>query len=129
MMLQTLVENAIKHGISKQMKGGVIKIVSDVKQNRHELLVQNTGHLNGFVKQGGGFGLSSTKDRLHILYGGSASFEIKQVNDTLVEAKVLIPIGEEEQMNRRTKSRATEEGRKSEYRTDEHGISNVEGNK
>jgi sensor histidine kinase YesM len=94
MMLQTLVENAIKHGISKQMKGGVIKIVSDVKENQHELLVQNTGHLNGYAKRGGGFGIASTKDRLHLLYGDKASFEIKQVEETLVEAKVLMPLGE-----------------------------------
>ena len=92
MMLQTLVENAIKHGISKQMKGGVIKIISDVNQSQHELLVQNTGHLNGFAKHGGGFGISSTKDRLSLLYGEKASFEIKQVNETLVEARVVMPL-------------------------------------
>lgn len=94
MMLQTLVENAIKHGISKQMKGGLIRIVSDVKDNQHELVVQNTGHLNGYQKHGGGFGISSTKDRLNLLYGEKASFEIKQLDATLVEAKVLMPMGE-----------------------------------
>jgi two-component system, LytTR family, sensor kinase len=92
MMLQTLVENAIKHGISKQMKGGVIKIVSDINQNQHELLVQNTGHLNGYAKHGGGFGIASTKDRLSLLYGEKASFEIKQLNETLVEARVIMPM-------------------------------------
>lgn len=92
MMLQTLVENAIKHGISKQMKGGVIKIASRINQNQHELLVQNTGHLNGFAKQGGGFGISSTKDRLNLLYGDRASFEIRQLADTLVEARVVMPL-------------------------------------
>jgi sensor histidine kinase YesM len=51
MMLQTLVENAIKHGISKQVKGGVVKITSDIKGNFHELSVQNTGHLNGGSKK------------------------------------------------------------------------------
>jgi two-component system, LytTR family, sensor kinase len=91
MMLQTLVENAIKHGISKQMKGGIIKIISDIKQNQHELLVQNTGHLNGFSKSGG-FGIASTKDRLSLLYGERASFEIKQLDDQLVEARVLMPV-------------------------------------
>ena len=91
MMLQTLVENAIKHGISKQMKGGIIKISSDIKQNQHELLVQNTGHLNGFSKQAG-FGIASTKDRLNLLYGEKASFEIRQLNEMLVEARVLMPV-------------------------------------
>ena len=43
MMLQTLVENAIKHGISKQINGGIVKMISDFKDNYHELTVQNTG--------------------------------------------------------------------------------------
>jgi two-component system, LytTR family, sensor kinase len=94
MMLQTLVENAIKHGISKQMKGGVIKIVSQIKDNQHQLLVQNTGYLNGYAKHGSGFGIASTKDRLNLLYGEKASFEINQVDATLVEAKVQMPMTE-----------------------------------
>ena len=91
MMLQTLVENAIKHGISKQVRGGVVKIISDFKGNYHELTVQNTGYLNG-GKKSTGFGLSSTQDRLQLLYGDKAKFEIKQVETDLVEAKVLIPV-------------------------------------
>jgi LytS/YehU family sensor histidine kinase len=90
MMLQTLVENAIKHGISKQIKGGVVKITSDFKGDYHELAVQNTGHLNGH-QQNEGFGISSTQNRLNLLYGSKASFEIRQVDPTMVEAKVLIP--------------------------------------
>jgi LytS/YehU family sensor histidine kinase len=90
MMLQTLVENAIKHGISKQINGGVVRITSDFKGNFHELAVQNTGHLNGGINTEG-FGLSSTNDRLSLLYGDKATFQIKQVTPSLVEAKVLIP--------------------------------------
>lgn len=105
MMLQTLVENAIKHGISKQMKGGVIKIVSKISDNRHQLLVQNTGHLNGYAKHSGGFGIASTKDRLNLLYGERASFEIHQVDATLVEAKIQMPLGEEEPLARRARNR------------------------
>ena len=91
MMLQTLVENAIKHGISKQIKGGVVKVISDFKNDYHELVVQNTGYLNGSVNAEG-FGLSSTTNRLNLLYGDKAKFEIKQVNGSMVEAKVMIPV-------------------------------------
>jgi len=93
MMLQTLVENAIKHGISKQINGGIVKIISDFKDHYHELTVQNTGYLNGYTNTEG-FGLSSTTNRLNLLYGDKAKFEIKQVNSTLVEAKVQIPVSE-----------------------------------
>jgi two-component system, LytTR family, sensor kinase len=90
MMLQTLVENAIKHGISKQVNGGVVKVISDFKNNYHEMAVQNTGYLNGGMNKEG-FGLSSTTNRLNLIYGDKARFEIKQ-NGTLVEAKVLLPV-------------------------------------
>jgi two-component system LytT family sensor kinase len=93
MMLQTLVENAIKHGIGKQVSGGVVKVISDFKDDYHELIVQNSGYLNGYLNgHGDGFGLSSTKNRLHLLFGEKANFEIRQVNNELVEARVLIPV-------------------------------------
>ena len=91
MMLQTLVENAIKHGISKQINGGIVKIISDFKGDYHQLVVQNTGQLNGKMNAEG-FGLSSTTDRLSLLYGDRGRFDIKQINGSLVEAKVLIPL-------------------------------------
>ena len=91
MMLQTLVENAIKHGIGKQISGGIVRIISDFNENYYELAVQNTGQLNG-LQNGEGFGLSSTTDRLNLLYGDKAKFEIKQITTSLVEAKLLLPI-------------------------------------
>lgn len=92
MMLQTLVENAIKHGISKRVDGGVIKVISDFKNNYHELAVQNTGKLNGYTENQEGFGLSSTVNRINLLYGDKASFRIEQVAPSLVEARLLIPV-------------------------------------
>ncbi len=91
MMLQTLVENAIKHGISKQVEGGSIKIVSDFRDDVHELLVQNTGHIDGAINTDG-FGIASTQNRLRLLYGNKAAFEIKNVNGNMVQAKVTIPV-------------------------------------
>jgi two-component sensor histidine kinase len=90
MMLQTLVENAIKHGISKQLHGGTVKIVSDFKDNYHEMVIRNTGRLNGSANEGG-FGLVSTRNRLQLLFGQNANFDIRELNGNTVEATVLIP--------------------------------------
>lgn len=91
MMLQTLVENAIKHGIGREISGGMITIISDFKGDYHELVVQNSGTLNGQINDDG-FGLSSTKNRLQLLFGEKSNFEIKQVNGNIVQARVLIPV-------------------------------------
>jgi sensor histidine kinase YesM len=91
MMLQTLVENAIKHGISRQVDGGKVKIISDFKDNYHELVILNTGVLNG-KRNKDGFGLASTQNRLQILFGQKANFNIREVNGNTVEARVLIPV-------------------------------------
>lgn len=90
MMLQTLVENAIKHGISKKIKGGVVKITSRFTDHHFELIVQNTGMLEEEPVEEG-FGLKSTRDRLKLLFQGKAVFNIKSINGNEVEAKIIMP--------------------------------------
>ena len=90
MMLQTLVENSIKHGISKLINGGEIIIISDFKDNHHEISVRNTGKLLDNINADG-FGITSTYDRLNLLFGKNAHFEIKNI-DGMVEAKIKIPV-------------------------------------
>jgi len=93
MMLQTLVENAIKHGISKQINGGMIRIISDFKNGHHELVVQNSGKLNGHKGNNDeGFGIKSTQDRLNLLYQGKANFEIHDIEGSMVESKIIMPV-------------------------------------
>lgn len=89
MMLQTLVENAIKHGVGTQLEGGVVKVISDFNNNYHRLIVTNSGHLNGHANADG-FGLSSTRNRLDLLFGGRAEFELTQEGEQVV-ARILIP--------------------------------------
>jgi two-component sensor histidine kinase len=94
MMLQTLVENSIKHGISKLVNGGVVRIVANFKGDDLELLVQNTGQLNGNNGHinGDGFGIKSTQDRLNLMYQGKAHFEIKNMDNNMVQSKVTMPV-------------------------------------
>jgi sensor histidine kinase YesM len=90
MMLQTLVENAIKHGLGKQPGDCFIKIISKFEADKHVLKVQNNGVL--LETETDGFGLQSTRERLNILYRGNALFEIYQCNPNQVTAKLVIPI-------------------------------------
>lgn len=91
MMLQTLVENAIKHGISKEVQGGLIRISSATREGFHELIVQNSGSLSS-TSGDEGFGLSGTRNRLALLFGDPSLFRIRQMNGNTVEARVCIPI-------------------------------------
>jgi two-component system, LytTR family, sensor kinase len=91
MMLQTLVENAIKHGISKQVSGGTVTIVSKMKERYHQLVIRNTGRLNKSDNEDG-FGLISTRNRLHLLFGDDANFNIREINGNMVEAELHIPL-------------------------------------
>ena len=91
MMLQTLVENAIKHGISKQVLGGVVRIIAIFKDNVMQLQVQNTGQLVA-NPNGEGFGIKSTQHRLNLMYQGKAVFEIRNLNTAMVESKVSLPV-------------------------------------
>lgn len=92
MMLQTLVENAIKHGISKQIDGGDVRIIAVAGNNNLVLKVQNTGKFQHVKKGYDGFGIAGTKNRLILMYGDKANFTIKEYpHNNLVEAEVIIP--------------------------------------
>lgn len=91
MMLQTLVENAIKHGISKQIKGGVITIKSYFEDDHHVLSVHNTGNLL-VAEDEDGFGIKSTRNRLQLLFGKNAWFGLSEPQENMVEAKVVMPV-------------------------------------
>ncbi|MBK7884859.1 MAG: histidine kinase [Chitinophagaceae bacterium] len=91
MMLQTLVENAIKHGISKRVDGGLVKIITTIKENNLLLMVQNTGELEAPINMDG-FGIKSTQDRLNLMYQGKGTFQIHSIDNAMVESKVIIPL-------------------------------------
>jgi len=91
MMLQTLVENAIKHGISRIITGGTVLIGSHVKDMQHEITIENTGQLSA-SGPGFGFGIQSTRQRLSMLFGSRASFNIYNKDGKMVEVKVVMPL-------------------------------------
>jgi two-component system, LytTR family, sensor kinase len=91
LMIQTLVENGIKHGISKLTQGGVIQVKTSVDNNRLKVHIRNTGHLVQGNKRKGGLGLKNTMQRLKLIYGDEASFRIVNENDNFVLTEIIIP--------------------------------------
>lgn len=87
--VQALVENAIKHGISKTKKDGFLKI-GIFKNDTHLLVsVENTGQLDSTFKKG--IGLTTLEERLQLQYGNRADFTIEQHTTETVLATIKIP--------------------------------------
>ncbi len=90
LMLQTLVENGIKHGISNLKKGGEIHISTHVSDKHLLLKIRNTGQL-AVSHNNRGFGIENTKKRLNLIFGDSASFDIINETSTTVLCTLKIP--------------------------------------
>ncbi|CAD5271056.1 MULTISPECIES: sensor histidine kinase [unclassified Imperialibacter] len=92
MMIQTLVENGIKHGVSNLKHGGHIKVTTEVKNNTLMVQIRNSGsYKNGVVSPNGGYGLQNTKRRLKLIYGSGASFEIANEGTNMVLTELKFP--------------------------------------
>jgi sensor histidine kinase YesM len=90
MIIQMLVENAVKHGIGKIKEGGEVNLKIDVLKDELIIIVQNSGSL--FISEDSTkLGLQNIKKRLSLLFGNRASF-ILQENGNFVEAKIIIPL-------------------------------------
>jgi two-component system, LytTR family, sensor kinase len=91
LMIQTLVENGVKHGISKLTQGGVVQVTTKIVDNALKIRIRNSGHyVNGKGKHSG-LGLTNTIQRLKLLYGDKAYFKItNEINDFVV-TEISIP--------------------------------------
>lgn len=92
LMVQTLVENGIKHGISTLKNGGTVEIASKVDQENLYIQIRNAGqYVNGEAKGDGGFGLNNTRKRLELIYGDQASFRITNESKRTVLTEIVLP--------------------------------------
>jgi signal transduction histidine kinase len=93
LILQPLVENAIKHGVSKIDEEGRIDITARRDGDRLVLCVKDNGpHISeGGLRAGEGVGLRNTRERLQELYGAEQSFTLRAADDGGVVAEVIVP--------------------------------------
>src|SRR6266568_4228582 len=92
MMLQSLVENAIKHGLEPKADGGSLTVSAEVAHGKLHVSVADTGV--GFARAataGTGTGLTNIRERLKLIYGDAAELRITPNAPTGTQVTIVVP--------------------------------------
>jgi len=90
MLLLTLVENAIKHGIEPSLRGGEVNVSAQQEHGLICIRVENSG-VGMSASQGGGQGLDNVRTRLNLAYAGAAALLMHDHPDGGVIAEIRLP--------------------------------------
>jgi signal transduction histidine kinase len=92
MILQSLVENAIKHGLEPKTEGGSLTLTADIANGNLRVTVADTGLGFGAASRPGtGVGLANVRERLAALYGGGARLVVETNTPTGTIATIEVP--------------------------------------
>jgi len=91
MLLQTIVENAIKHGIAELPQGGVLRISAEVRDTLLLIEVDNPRPATTLQAQSQGIGLRNAAERLRLLFGAAATLDLDLSRPDLALARIRIP--------------------------------------
>jgi len=92
MLLQPLVENAIRHGLDPLVEGGELSVRGEQRDGRLRIVVEDTGR--GFQgERSGGTGLQNVRDRVHALYGDEGRLLLEENEPRGVRAILEVPRG------------------------------------
>ena len=81
LLLQPLVENAVRHGIATRIEGGVIRLEARRTGNRLRILIENPFDPEAPPRRGSGVGLANVRSRLAARYGSDALFAARRLAD------------------------------------------------
>lgn len=92
MMIQTLVENAIKHGLEPKPEGGSIAVKAEIVHGRLAVTVADTGLGFGQAPTAGtGVGLANIRERLQLLYGTRAALTVAENPGGGTKVTITVP--------------------------------------
>lgn len=91
MIVLTLAENAIKHGIEPSLRGGAVSVSAQTRDGVACIRVRDTG-IGMALQAGSGVGLENVRHRLQLAHGGAASVTLSEAEQGVV-AEILIPLG------------------------------------
>jgi LytS/YehU family sensor histidine kinase len=94
LLLQPLVENSIKHGISPRAEGGEITIYSDIADQLLVLKVTDDGRGNGDSDIIEGIGIKNIRERLNQMYGDKYSMNFLSGNANGFSVVIKLPFKE-----------------------------------
>lgn len=76
LLLQPLIENAVKHGIAGLPEGGEVRLTSDRQNGRLDIVVENSWDPDAPPRRSGGLGLRNVQQRLEARYGKDANLRV-----------------------------------------------------
>ena len=92
MVVQTLVENGIKHGVGRTPAGGVLRVEARAEAGVVRVVVESPGRLDApSAGPSSGLGLANATERLRRLCGDRAALVVRQAGPETVRAEVLVP--------------------------------------
>jgi hypothetical protein len=91
MLLQPLVENAIRHGVARREGETRLEIAARVEAGVLHLAVRDEGEAVAEAASGEGIGLANTRERLHTMYGDAAAVTLVTLPGGGMEARVELP--------------------------------------
>jgi two-component system, LytTR family, sensor histidine kinase AlgZ len=81
LLLQPLIENAVRHGIASRLDGGVVKLEAKTVGSTLRLAVENPVDPDSASRPGHGLGLANVRERLQARYGSEAFLETRRLTD------------------------------------------------
>jgi two-component system, LytTR family, sensor kinase len=94
LILQPLVENAVKHGIAKRKEGGAVRVAASAAGETLNLYIANDGPSlpDDWNERQHSIGIANVCQRLRSLYGNASSFDIRNRTGGGVEVAIRIPL-------------------------------------
>jgi hypothetical protein len=92
MLLQTLAENGVKHGIARLPAGGELGVITQMLEGNLRVEVTNSGELSDATEGSSAVGLDNARERLRLMYGDGASLTLAASGERKVRAEVVIPL-------------------------------------
>jgi LytS/YehU family sensor histidine kinase len=90
MMIQSLVENAIRHGVEPKSEGGSVNLQAEVRDGKLFVTVEDSG-LGFSTTARTGIGLANIRERLQQLFGAEAALVIEPNQPSGTRATITVP--------------------------------------